>query len=188
MGLLSQWGCRMGSIVSWVLWLGILGGRDWTLYLVAYGLWVSSLSWQGSRIGLRACVAFCLKDSNQARVCTEFPGHVRSLALLCRWGSHMLCHLFKPLYIGLLNALHCFPCALVRFPGWADWRLYSAVNEAMNWVHCSNTVGEAALKMVKLFVVLSQPRSQGSWSNRTTDFALQTIWCACLSLSQSDAV
>ena len=58
------------------------------------------------------------EDPNQAKVCTEYPGKVRPLILLCRQGKlQAVLSVHLPLEAGLLDGLHSFLCALVRFHG-----------------------------------------------------------------------
>ena len=84
------------------------------------------------------------RDVNQAKACIEFPGLVRQT------GKPWAVLSFKtPLYVELLNGLCSLQCAMVTFPCWTGWRLYSVM--AGLWI-----AGEAAIKPVKLFVVLTQ--------------------------------
>lgn len=76
--------------------------------------WVSQ-SWLGSRMTPMPAKG----DPNQARLCTEFPDQVGTLALLCRWESHGLCPLFK--YHGkqgLSGGAMQLPVYSGRFPSW----------------------------------------------------------------------
>jgi len=70
---------------------------------------------------------------NQARVCTKFPDQVRLPVLLYRWGKpRAVLSVQVPLYVGLLNGLCYFLCALVKFPGQSGWRLFSAMSRVVN--------------------------------------------------------
>lgn len=57
-------------------------------------------------------------DLNQTRVYNEFPGQVKPLILLCRWSRPWaMLSVQMSLYIGSLNGLWNFLCAVVRFSG-----------------------------------------------------------------------
>ena len=92
-----------------------------TIFSSRQGYELASLLWQGSRMRLRAWTAQLFGNPNQARVCTEFPGQLRLPVLLCKWGEPWaVLSVQVPLYIGLLNGLCSFLCALDRFPGQRD--------------------------------------------------------------------
>ena len=56
----------------------------------------------------------------------------------------------------VLNSLRSIVYALGGFPGQIGWRLYLVISGAMNYTPCLGIAGEAAMKMVRFFVVLTQ--------------------------------
>lgn len=56
----------------------------------------------------------------------------------------------------VLNSLRGIMSALGGFPGQIGWRLYLVVSGPMDYTPCLVIAGEAAMKMVKFFVVLTQ--------------------------------
>lgn len=103
--------------------------------------------------------------------------------MVCRWA---VLSLQVPLYTELLDGLCSFLCALVRFPGQPGRRLYSVMSRATNWILCPGTVGKAALKPAKLFVVLTQTNEYPKFYGPTGPLALLCkLWAlpALLSLT-----
>lgn len=85
---------------------------------------------------------------NQARV---FPEQVRLLVFLWRWAKSQ-----AVLCVQALNSLLNIGCALGGFPGQIGWRLYLVISKAMDYTPCLGIAGEAAVKMLRFFVVLTQ--------------------------------
>lgn len=83
---------------------------------------------------------------NQARV---FPKQVRLLVLLWRWAKSQ-----AVLCVQALNSPRNIGCALGGFPGQIGWRLYLVISKAMDYTPCLGIAGEAAVKMLRFFVVL----------------------------------
>lgn len=112
---LPKQGCRRGSKVVWILQSGLLDGQVWVLYSVLVGA-MSYLSCLGRAAGWNSGRLF--GDLNQARVYNEFPGQVKPPILLCRWSKPWpMLSVQMPLYIGSLNGLWSFLCAVVRCSG-----------------------------------------------------------------------
>lgn len=146
----------MGFVVAWILWSDLLGGESCVLYSLVDGA-VDQLP-----CSVRAAVkdpdpvqlADYLGTQSGHSVCNEFSIQVRSPVFLCRcrklWD---VLPVYVSLYIGLWNQPYRLPCVLVRFPGWAGRRLYSAMRRATDEVCCQ---GKRNSRPVKLFVVLPQ--------------------------------
>lgn len=84
---------------------------------------------------------------------------VRLLVLLCRCRKPwtVLSVQVSP-YMGPLSRIHS--CALVRFPHWIPWSLYSVMSRTTNQIPCLGAAGESSLK---LFVVLVQAHPHSSF-------------------------
>ena len=91
-----KWGCRMGSMIPWILWLGLLRWLELcTIFTSRWGCDLASLPWHGIQMGPRTWMVLCL--GTQIR--QEF-----GLNSLVRWchqfcsadgESHGLCSLFR---------------------------------------------------------------------------------------------
>ena len=121
-------GC-WGSLVR------LIGSWDWVLYSVLDGtiFRISFPALAEQHDVTQGLYSSLFGDPNHARMCCKFPGQVRPLALLCRWGkTHAVISVQMPLNVWLWNGLCSFLYALVSFPGWRGQRLYSVMSGAMN--------------------------------------------------------
>lgn len=129
---LLNWGCRIGPMVSWILWSGLLNSQDWVLYSVTE-LEITFPALVGQQDKAQSPYSLFTVGPIQAWMGTEIPGQAKPPVLLCRWRKLQAVFSIQGLLcVGLSHILHSFLCALVRSPGWAGWRLYSAMSGAMN--------------------------------------------------------
>ena len=166
----------MGSAAVWILWSGLLDGWDWVLYSVAVGVWISFPALAGQQDRTQVLYSSLFGEPSWTWMCTEFPGQVRPLILLCRWGKPWtVLSVQVPLYVGLLNVLHSFLCVLVRFPGQTGWRLYSAMSGATNSLPGHSRGSNSKVCKALCCLNSSWPTPQVPWLKRATGFSLQTI-------------
>lgn len=122
------------------------------------------------------------EDLNQVRLCTKFLSQMRPLALLCRWGRpQVMLSVQLPLWKGLLDALHIFPCALLRFSGWMSWRIFqewvglwicfSACAWQKNWLQASKAL--CLWSWLTLFI------PQVPCPNMAASFVVKSVNSAC---------
>lgn len=109
-------GYRMDPMVAWILWSGLVGSQDCVLYSVIDGA-MSKLPCTGRAAGWGPRPVQPIvwgPDSGGPMHWILWPSEATSL--LCRWGKpQVVLSAEVPLYVGLLDQLCNFPCALVRF-------------------------------------------------------------------------
>ena len=145
------------SVAACISWWSLWHGWDWTLDSLVKGPWINLSALIGQQDRTWDLYSSLFGDLDQARVCTKFPGQMRPQVLLCRWGKPWaLFSVWMPLYVGPLNGLCWLP------PCSGEVLIEQAETCIQLWVGLGfsfsalGTVGEAALKPVKLlFVVLS---------------------------------
>lgn len=170
----------MGSAVASSLWSGLLVGWDW-------GLWIIFLSCQGSRPEPWICTAHSLGSKSGLNVhWIPWSREVTGIAL--QMGKAMKCDFCliatecRTVKLATQLPVYFWIDSLIRQPE----AVFSDVFRAINYICCLDAVGDAALKLMKLFVFwLSSSKSiyQVPWPSRFTCFALQTIRSVCSSLA-----
>ena len=104
------------SLVRLTTWLGLC-----SRYCIQQKteLYISFPSLSGKQYVSQGLYSSLFGSSCQASVCTKFPGHVRPLVLLYRWGKPWALFFVQiSLFVGLLDGLCIFLYTLIRSPVW----------------------------------------------------------------------